>query len=146
MILGDRDVPRSNFLNLQRRAVSELNNIDSSISNCHKFLRAHSLGKNGFHLAWILEQLEKMGCDFKPARTSISIDDAFFQELRKTAQLNALREMMQARIPIPDSYLLVGVADEGPAYQRSGYRNVYILQEGFIYGAVFSFDSHILYY
>jgi RNA-dependent RNA polymerase len=46
-----------------------------------------------------------------------------------------------ARIPIPESYLLVGVADEGPAYKKAGLTNVYILPEGNIFG-VFRRNCH----
>jgi RNA-dependent RNA polymerase len=39
-----------------------------------------------------------------------------------------------ARILVPDSHLLVGIADEGPAYVNAGFENVYCLAPGFIYG------------
>lgn len=47
-----------------------------------------------------------------------------------------LREIKHgARIPVPDSYLLVGVADEGPAYVgKPGYEKVHCLSEHEIYG------------
>jgi len=109
--------------------------MDNSINGCSQFLRAYSLGKSGFSLAWILEELEKLGCDFKHNHFGTSIDNAFFKELRNVARMDVLREIKHsARIPVPESYLLVGVADEGPVYRNAGRENVYILPEGHIYG------------
>ncbi|THU88603.1 RdRP-domain-containing protein [Dendrothele bispora CBS 962.96] len=136
-ILEDRGVRKDSFLDLQRRAVAEVDILDDSIENCSAFLHAHNLGQNGFYLAGVLEDLGKLECDLTQKPLKTCIDNAFFKELRKVARMDVLREMKhQARIPIPDSYLLVGVADEGPVYREKGYDNVYILPEGHIYACV----------
>jgi hypothetical protein len=50
---------------------------------------------------------------------------------------HSLREVkFKARIPVPDSYQLVGVADEGRAYIQEGVDEgrVFTLKPGTIYG------------
>jgi RNA-dependent RNA polymerase len=63
------------------------------------------------------------------------MDNPFFSQLRQVAKNDVLRDIKHsARIPVPDSYLLVGVADEGPAYEAAGDTNIFKLQESQIYG------------
>ncbi|KAF5373803.1 hypothetical protein D9758_000837 [Tetrapyrgos nigripes] len=135
-VLEDRKVRKEAFLSLQREAVAQVFTVDDDISTCATVLRSLSYGRQ-YYLAWILEQLRKLGCDFQQRPGITSVDDTFFQELRAVARMATLRDMKHsARIPIPNSYLLVGVADEGPVYQNAGCKNVYILQEGHIYACV----------
>ncbi|THU96521.1 RdRP-domain-containing protein [Dendrothele bispora CBS 962.96] len=137
-VLEDRGVSQDAFLELQSRVLAEIDNVDKSIADCHRFLRAHSLGRGGFDLARILEELKKFDCDFKEKRTRTMIDNSFFKELRAVAKLHvAVRDMrLKARIYLPDSYHLVGVADEGPVYRDAGYDNIYILPEAHIYACI----------
>lgn len=72
----------------------------------------------------------------KPRQSTPGIDNPFLRQLRQVAMADVLRDIKHnARIPIPDSYLLVGVADEGPAYQAAGHHNVFTLKQGHIFGA-----------
>jgi RNA-dependent RNA polymerase len=64
-----------------------------------------------------------------------SIDNPFFRKLRRVATTAILRDIKHgARIPISHSYVLVGVADEGPAYESRGKKDVFCLNEGEIFG------------
>nr|KAF9074881.1 RNA dependent RNA polymerase-domain-containing protein [Rhodocollybia butyracea] len=120
MILEDRGVSRDIFLELLHKAEADAKLIDSSLSKCREIITTHSYG-NAFHFSWILEQLEKRDGDFaEPASRSqkkTNVDSQFFQGLRNVSRMQVLKEIKhEARIPIPESYLLAGVADEGPAY------------------------------
>lgn len=51
----------------------------------------------------------------------------------------------EARILVPQSYLLVGVADEGPAYVKRGYgRDVYTLRKNEIFGEHIQFTTWLV--
>ncbi|KAF8809111.1 hypothetical protein BYT27DRAFT_6534909 [Phlegmacium glaucopus] len=67
---------------------------------------------------------------------TIPVDNPFFSQLRQVAMDDILRNIYNgARVPVPDSYLL-GVADEGPAYEAAGYTNVFKLEESQIYACI----------
>lgn len=69
------------------------------------------------------------------------LNNSFLSSTLKFAEFHVLREIKhRARIPVKDSYVLVGVADEGPEYRGRGIKRineqkVYCLIEGNIYGA-----------
>lgn len=135
MALEDRGVRQNAFRKLQDGAVAAARTIDDSISQFRAVLRDHSLG-NGFRLSFLLQQLEnRLGLDLQRKHRTPGIDNEFFRQLRQVAVNDVLRDVKHsARIAIPESYLLVGVADEGPAYTQAGYPNVYELPPGKIYG------------
>ncbi|KAJ7633050.1 RNA dependent RNA polymerase-domain-containing protein [Roridomyces roridus] len=136
MALEDRGVRQTVFRRLQDAAVRDTLTIDDSIAQFRTLLKDHSLG-SPFRLAYLLEKLEKFGLDLKPKHRTPGIDNEFFKQLRQVATNDVLREIKHsARIPIPKSYLLVGVADEGPAYKKAGYTNVFELPPGKIYACV----------
>ncbi|KAI0284855.1 RNA dependent RNA polymerase-domain-containing protein, partial [Russula brevipes] len=65
-----------------------------------------------------------------------AVKSAFFEKLLRFSINHSLREVKyKARIPVPHSYQLVGVADEGQAYIKEGAReeDVFTLGEGRIY-------------
>lgn len=137
MILENRGVRKEVFEDLQDVAVAEARTIDDSLDRFTSVLRDHSLGF-GYRLPFLLEGLRKLGLDLGPVtkqKRCVDMDGPFWRQLRQVAMLDVLREIKHgARVPIPDSYLLVGVADEGPAYESVGHENVYSLKEGQIYG------------
>ncbi|KAJ7217191.1 RNA dependent RNA polymerase-domain-containing protein [Mycena pura] len=136
MALEDRGVRQAAFLKLQDLVVADARTIDDSISQFRSVLRDHSLG-NPFRLSFLLEKLEKLGLDLRAKQRTPGIDNEFLRQLRQVAMNDVLREIKHsARIPIPESHLLVGVADEGPAYKRAGFENVYELQPGKIYACI----------
>ncbi|KAF9265704.1 RdRP-domain-containing protein [Marasmius fiardii PR-910] len=137
-ILEGRGVKKDAFVDLLNNAVADIHSVDDSLEQYHTFLRDHSLG-NTFNLSWILQQLEKMDSCIgePPSNRHVNIDNPFLQQLRSVARMDVLREIKhRARIPVPKSRLLVGVADEGPAYMKAGYEKVYCLPEGHIYACV----------
>jgi RNA-dependent RNA polymerase len=139
MALEDRGVRQGAFRKLQDLAVAAARTIDDSISQFRAVLRDHSLG-NVFRLSFLLQRLEDLGLDLQAKHRNPGIDNEFFRQLRQVAMNDVLRDIKHgARIPIPESHLLVGVADEGPAYRQAGYENVYELPPGKIYGIDFEF-------
>lgn len=135
MILEDRGVTKEVFLELQDAAVADARTIDESSTQFRTVLDSHGLGRS-YRLSSILARLQDLELDLHPGKQGPGIDNPFLRQLRQVAMTDVLRDIKHsARIPVPDSYLLVGVADEGPAYRDAGYDNVYVLPEGHIYGA-----------
>ncbi|CAK5265089.1 unnamed protein product [Mycena citricolor] len=136
MALEDKGVRKSAFTGLQDDAVKEARTIHDSIGQWRTFMQSHSSG-GAFRLAFLLQQLEDRDLSLGSSGRRPGIDNEFFKQLRQVAMNNALRDIKHsARIPIPESYLLVGVADEGPAYSMAGMENVYELPPGKIYACV----------
>jgi RNA-dependent RNA polymerase len=136
MILEDRGVRLDAFLALQESAVADARRIDDSIDEFRSVLKAHALG-SGYRLAHTLERISKLGLDLKSDDESKAADTLFLNRVRNFAKNHVLRDIKHsARIPVPNSWLLVGVADEGPAYVNEGYQNVFCLPAGKIYGTV----------
>ncbi|ESK91530.1 hypothetical protein Moror_2579 [Moniliophthora roreri MCA 2997] len=141
MILEDKGVKQSVFMDLLNDAIADVYRTDDTLEGSYSLMKAHLLGLN-YRLPWILEQLERLGCCIgsQPDDHHINVDYTFLKELRKAAQSSVLREIKNdARIPIPDSYLLVGVADEGPAYRYREHLpsdSIYELREGEIYACI----------
>ena len=136
MLLEDVGARKESFLSLQNLAVERARTIHDSISQFSDVLASHSLG-SGYRLRHTMERLQdRYNMDFKSeGRRIVSMDNPFFSQLRQVAMNDVLRDIKHsARIPVPDSYLLVGVADEGPAYEAAGYTNIFKLNEFEIYG------------
>jgi RNA-dependent RNA polymerase len=136
MLLEDVGARKDSFLGLLRKAVERARTIDDSILQFNDVLKSHNLG-SGYRLRQTMGRLQdRYNLDFKSAGPrTISMDNPFFAQLRQIAMNDVLRDIKHsAKIPVPDSYLLVGVADEGPAYEAAGYKDVFKLQESQIYG------------
>ncbi|OCH86893.1 RdRP-domain-containing protein [Obba rivulosa] len=135
-VLEDRGVEKEAFLKLQERTKAEIYTATDTILQAINVLKANSLG-NSFKLSFIFQGLKTIGMGMPHERHVQVLEDPFFDRLLQYAQNYILRGIKHdARIPIPDSYLLVGVADEGPAYEAEGYKNVYTLPEGHIFACV----------
>jgi RNA-dependent RNA polymerase len=131
-------VKKESFMALQEMAVADARTIDDSLVQFRHILKAHSLG-GGFRLDFILDRLMKLGLDLKSRNPEQRLDNAFLGRVRHFAMTHVLRDIKHGtRIPIPKSWLLVGVADEGPAYVNAGYENIYVLPKGKIYGNISS--------
>ncbi|KAF8205782.1 RNA dependent RNA polymerase-domain-containing protein [Mycena galopus ATCC 62051] len=136
MALEDRGVRKTAFVELQDKAVAAARTIHDSISQFREVLQEHTFGNN-FRLSFILDSIEKLGFDLQPKHRTPGVDSDFLRQLRQVAENDVLRDIKHsARIPIPESYLLVGVSDEGPAYKKAGYSNVYELPPGKIYACI----------
>lgn len=134
MILEDRGVDQSVFIKLQQDAVTDIVKASDSTFETIQLLKMHSLGTS-FHLPWILQRLRAAGMRMEKEGEGTSLNDSFLYSLIAYGQNHILRDIKHsARIPIPDSYLLVGIADEGPAYEAEGVENVFSLNEGQIFG------------
>jgi len=115
------------FLKIQDDALADVTGSQESIATACRFLHANGLGW-GFSLRFILDQLGKLGLDLKrPARIDDDPDDPerrvlnnnFILSTLKFAEFHVLRDIKhRARIPVKDSHVLVGVADEGPEYRK----------------------------
>ncbi|KAL0955882.1 hypothetical protein HGRIS_002080 [Hohenbuehelia grisea] len=135
MLLEHRGIRKEAFLELQRQAVAEALMVHDSFQKFQELLDSHRLGW-GYRLPTIITRLRGLGLDMHPGG-GIQFDNAFMRELRRVAMTSVLRDVKHdARILIPKSYLLVGVADEGPAYVKAGRKNVYCLKEGYIYACI----------
>lgn len=143
MILEDRGVRKEALIDLQEIAKAGIYLSEDSLDNFRGLLKNHRLG-NKFHLAFILEQLYALGLDFKNNSERRAIECAFLGRLLRYSMNYSLREMKyKARIPVPNSYQLVGVADEGQAYIREGAdsEKVFTLGKGRIYGTIYHANS-----
>ncbi|KAF9469267.1 RNA dependent RNA polymerase-domain-containing protein [Collybia nuda] len=136
MVLEDLGVRQEVFMELQEAAVADARTIDDSGDQFCKILHAHSLGRP-YRVSYLIKKIEELGLTLKPGNHSPSYDTPFLRHVRQVAMTDVLRDIKHsARIPIPDSFLLVGVADEGPAYMNAGHSNVYVLPEGHIFACV----------
>ena len=135
MFLEDLGVKRESFERLQDEAVADARTIHNSIESFCGILDLHGLGRQ-YRLSYTLKRLkERHGLDLHPLNDVPGVDTRFLQQIREVAMVTVLRDIKHgARIPVPESYLLVGVADEGPAYETNGYNDVFTLAEGQIYG------------
>ncbi|KAF5386830.1 hypothetical protein D9615_001534 [Tricholomella constricta] len=127
MILEDLGVRMDSFVKLQDDAVAEARTINDSCSQFRSILDGHGLGRP-YRLARLLKSIEELGLELNSQNRSPGFDNPFLRQVRQVSMLDVLREIKHsARIPIPQSYLLVGVADEGPAYTNAGVENHVII-------------------
>ncbi|KAF8609453.1 RdRP-domain-containing protein [Ceratobasidium sp. AG-I] len=116
------------FLRLQESAVQNTRDSMRTFLGASKLLEMHGLGAS-FKLPSILVRLQNIGLELEHCR-SLGIKTAL-----KDAETDVLRELKhRARIPVPDSWKLVGIADE------FGY-----LKQGEIYACVRDKDEQPIY-
>jgi len=138
MALEDLGVRKQAFVDLQEEAKARIYLASGSLNIFVGLLKSQSLGGQ-FHLRFILEQLMKLGLDFRDHLDKGAIGSAFLGRLVRDSMNHSLRDMkFKARIPVPRSYQLVGVADEGRAYINEGVQpdKVFTLREKEIYVCV----------
>ncbi len=134
MILEDRGVGVEAFMALQDEAIADARTAHDSIDQLYKILMVHGLG-TPYRLAKIVKKLTALGLDLRHPDSRNILNSPFLNRVIHCAVNTVLHDIKHsARIPVPNSYKLVGVADEGPAYVAQGYPDVYTLQEGEIYG------------
>lgn len=135
MIMEDRGVKKDSFMTLQDTAVADARTIHDSLTKFKQLLKGHQLG-GSYRMDSLVFRLMGIGLDIGPGPSEQRIDSLFWSRLRHFAMTHVLRDIKHgARIPIPRSYLLVGVADEGPAYAgKPGFEKVFSLPPGKIYG------------
>ncbi|KAI6106628.1 RNA dependent RNA polymerase-domain-containing protein [Pisolithus croceorrhizus] len=135
-VLEDRGIPIQAFLELQEKAASKARSADESLSMFADLLKDHNLCED-FGVPGILKKLSSLGFEFNPGNPQRQLDTPFLSSLRSSAINYVLRGLKyRARIPIPGSYMLPGVADEGPAYVNMEDKSVYCLPEGKIFACI----------
>lgn len=144
MVLEDRRAPKEVFLQLQKETVANTRMAHDSAVLYAKLLESNQLCYN-YQLASILKRLNALGLELKPNHLQKPLDTPFLARLRACAINHVLRAVKhEARLQIPDSYMLVGVADEGPAYVQKGLNNVYCLPQGMIFGTYLMLLQNII--
>jgi RNA-dependent RNA polymerase len=135
MLLEDLGVNMDAFLALQDQEVAKARTIHDSIDRFLCVLQGHSLGRP-FRFSYLIKQLQDLGVEINNKDPDkINVDTPFLKQVREVAMMDIMRDIKHsARILVPNSRLLVGIADEGPAYVKAGFENVYCLEPGFIYG------------
>ncbi|EAU82883.2 hypothetical protein CC1G_05505 [Coprinopsis cinerea okayama7 len=130
MMFDLHDRPLEVFEELQRMAVADAMTIDASIDQFSRLMQMHGLG-NPFKITYLLEHVEALGLSLEELDQVSPLWKALRDVAFKTVMAGIRYE---ARIPVPKSWVLVGVADEGPAYKgQPGYENVYCLPENCIF-------------
>ncbi|KAG6851310.1 hypothetical protein H0H93_011746, partial [Arthromyces matolae] len=135
MILEDLGVRLDSFVHLQQDAVAEVRTINDSSSQFRKVLDDHNQGRP-YRLSHLLSKIEDLNLDLhQRVGRYLGFDTRFLRQTRQVAMMDALRDIKHdARIPVPESYLLVGVADEGPAYfDKHDKDDIYTLPDGHIF-------------
>ncbi len=113
MLLETNGIERDIFLNLQRAAVQEAHVVTDTPGDFARLISLYSLG-GSFSLVFLLRQLEKRQIfDFSRFKEHSDGILGFLQRLALLSKGHILRDLKHhARIPVPDSWTLVGVADE----------------------------------
>ncbi|KAL0061487.1 hypothetical protein AAF712_011710 [Marasmius tenuissimus] len=128
---------RDSFLTLTDDAIRATYKVHESLSESSEFMDEHNFGSK-YNLSYILKELARLGgrmgnsTDVHPGTP---VDNPFLTLMRDIGEKHVLREIMHdARILIPGSHHLVGVADEGPGYRgQAGYENLRCLKPHEIY-------------
>lgn len=120
-ILEDLGVPPEGFLALQRRAVATVEASKASLKAAAHLLEQSGLGSASRLPAALHRLVRVLGDDVAPASL-----DPFLSSCVDIAVTEALRSLkFKARIPLPDSWTLVGVVDEDG-----------VLEEGEVYARI----------
>ncbi|KAG8748541.1 hypothetical protein FRC10_003675 [Ceratobasidium sp. 414] len=116
------------FLRLQRQAVREVQETMYTFNGAAKLLEKHGLGAS-FKLPAIMIRVQNIGLELEHCYA------LGMKTVLKDAETDILRELKhRARIPVPDSWKLVGIADE-----------FNYLREGEIYACVRDRDEKPIY-
>lgn len=135
-ILECLGVPSSVFIKLQQDAVSQLQLATESMSTFITVLKLHKLGLP-YRLGQTLKQLAILMRPLNGEVLEFKTQDfgPFVGRLIEFVSLDALRHIKyQGRIPVPKSWNLVGVADEGVRYRFKGRLNTKLLKDREVYG------------
>jgi RNA-dependent RNA polymerase len=135
-------VPAFRFVELQKTVLEDLENAKGSLQKFKDVLRAYDLG-DPFALVSILNILINL-MDPSSSKSCLhpKILGPFLQSLISFAIVHAKRALkFQGRIPVPNSWSFVGVADEGYRYWKAGMKNMRTLRDREIFGMLCSLAS-----
>lgn len=111
MLLDGLGIQPEVFLKLQRDAVELTMKATEDIGAAVSLTESFGLGSS-FRLPSVWLGLKKLGMKFGDQDESLSLDNDFLKAVLDCITNHALRELKQrARIPVPGSWTLVGVAD-----------------------------------
>jgi RNA-dependent RNA polymerase len=136
MALEGLGIQAEALMDIQDSVKARISSASDSLEDITGLLKAYSIGES-FHLAFILDQLNKLGLGPRDTFDKMAFRNAFLGRLLRHSAHHMLRELKyKTQMPVFRSYQLVGVADEGQAYIREGVDpdTVFTLKEGFIYG------------
>ncbi|KIM20750.1 hypothetical protein M408DRAFT_333825 [Serendipita vermifera MAFF 305830] len=129
MLLETLGLSKEPFMELQMDAVKQTVAASKSMDSASRLLEQHGLG-TAFHMTSVLLNLHKINVDPESTQHDGQLI-SFIRRSLKFAVNHVLRDLKyKARIPVPDAWTLVGVADE------YGY-----LKEGEIYAYVCTIDG-----
>ena len=128
------------FIYLLKNEIEEVYNSHKSTNNLVKILRKHSFGTS-FRFTTLLSRLSnKYGLDIDTKNPMRCIRTDFINNIISCYTNFIFRGFKyRCRIPVPNSWTLVGIADEGPAYiSQKRYKacDVFTLRKGQIYGMI----------
>jgi len=136
MALEDLGIQAGALIDIQDSVKARISSAGHSLEDITGLLKTYSIG-GSFHLAFVLDQLTKLGLGPRNTFDKMAFGNAFLGRLLRDSAHHMLRELKyKTQMPVSRSYQLVGVADEGQAYIREGVDpdTVFTLKEGFIYG------------
>ncbi|KZT40068.1 RdRP-domain-containing protein [Sistotremastrum suecicum HHB10207 ss-3] len=113
MLLEGLGVPAESFLELQRAAVQEVNDSTKNLKTAARLLENYGLGYS-FRMIPLLLELQQLHLtnSTKSDDNPPFIENSFLQRMLVLAQNHILREFKtHARVAVPGSWNLVGVAD-----------------------------------
>ncbi|KIO24175.1 hypothetical protein M407DRAFT_213194 [Tulasnella calospora MUT 4182] len=111
MILETLGVPADIFLGLQQEAIRDVEAATESFSDCAEFLDTNGCGTS-YHISSVFLHLTRLGLTLGGQGPTAVNSDGFLKRSIRFAKNHVLREMKhRARIPVKESYTLVGVAD-----------------------------------
>jgi RNA-dependent RNA polymerase len=130
MLLEGLGIKPHIFLQLQRNTVKQTINATKDIGATASLIEAFGLG-SAFHLPSVLHSLNNLQLNFASDANPSTMLTPFWMRILDCFVHHALRELKyKARIPIPGSWTLVGVAD---VYEE--------LQEGEIFACILDADD-----
>ncbi|EIN03593.1 RdRP-domain-containing protein [Punctularia strigosozonata HHB-11173 SS5] len=111
MLLEGLGVPADEFMKLQNAAVEDTKAASRSLTKAAQILETHGLG-TAFRLTSVFLGLERLGVDLTRRGNRFRLEDEFIHRAIAYAINHVLRELKHhARIPVPSSWTLVGIAD-----------------------------------
>ncbi|KAG6833060.1 hypothetical protein H0H87_011804 [Tephrocybe sp. NHM501043] len=136
LVLENLGVPTHAFISLQEQAAADVRDSDELSDSFHRLMEDRRLGHH-FRLSSTIKQVVQLVRQSSPDLAEQFLRSPFLRHVAQVVKSAVLQDMKYgARVPIPKSYVLAGVPDEGPAYEMAGRSDVYSLQPGQVYACV----------
>ncbi|KAG6877028.1 hypothetical protein C0993_010961 [Termitomyces sp. T159_Od127] len=139
LTLENLGVEPSVFVELQQKAVSDILDGNEFSEPLHRMMEDRHLG-HAFRLSSLIKQTMQLVRRSEPHEPQLAdrlLASSIVEKVAHVMKSTFLQDIKYgARVPIPGSFLLVGVPDEGPVYRKHGQTNVFALNPGQIYACV----------